>query len=168
MTTADVETILQRAREQHPDEAPRVISDNGPQFIARDFKEFIRLAGMTHVRTSPYYPQSNGKLERWNQTLKVTTIRPHAPDSPEAGRRVVGSFVEHYNHLRLHSAIGFIAPADMLAGRAEEIWAARDRKLDAARALRRERRRTTSPAEVTSERAAAPFIEAPPHESHSR
>ncbi|MCC6928752.1 MAG: transposase, partial [Gemmatimonadaceae bacterium] len=76
MTTADVETILQRAREQYPDARPRIISDNGPQFIARDFKEFVRLAGMTHVRTSPYYPQSNGKLERWHQTLKVTTIRP--------------------------------------------------------------------------------------------
>ena len=66
MTERDVETIVQRALEQHPGEKPRIISDNGPQFIARDFKEFIRLAGMTHVRTSPYYPQSNGKLERWH------------------------------------------------------------------------------------------------------
>jgi transposase InsO family protein len=47
-----------------------VISDNGPQFIAKDFKEFIRLTGMTHVRTSPYYPQSNGKLERYHKTIK--------------------------------------------------------------------------------------------------
>jgi transposase InsO family protein len=62
MTEADIEMILQRAREKHPDARPRIISDNGPQFLARDFKEFIRIAGMTHVRTSPYYPQSNGKL----------------------------------------------------------------------------------------------------------
>ena len=48
----------------------RIISDNGPEFIARDFKEFIRIAGMTHVRTSPNYPQSNGKLERWHKSLK--------------------------------------------------------------------------------------------------
>jgi putative transposase len=61
MTEADVETILQRAAEKYPDAKPRIISDNGPQFIARDFKEFIRLLGITHVRTSPYYPQSNGK-----------------------------------------------------------------------------------------------------------
>ena len=54
---------LQRARERYPEATPRIISDNGPQFIAKDFKEFIRLVGMTHVRTSPYYPQSNGKLE---------------------------------------------------------------------------------------------------------
>ena len=137
MTTADVETVIQRARERYPDARPRIISDNGPQFIARDFKEFIRLSGMTHVRTSPYYPQSNGKLERWHQTLKVTTIRPGAPQSLEEARRMVAAFVEYYNHQRLHSAIGFIAPADLLAGRAEAIWEARDRKLEAARTRRR-------------------------------
>src|SRR5262249_18512205 len=60
MTEAEVETIIQRAREQYPGERPRIISDNGPQFIARDFKEFIRICGMTHVKTSPYYPQSKG------------------------------------------------------------------------------------------------------------
>jgi hypothetical protein len=58
MTEVDVETIIQRAREQFPGVHPRIISDNGPQFIAKDFKEFIRICGMTHVRTSPYYPQS--------------------------------------------------------------------------------------------------------------
>lgn len=137
MTTADVEVVLQRAREQYPDAHPRIISDNGPQFIARDFKAFIRMAGMTHVRTSPYYPQSNGKLERYHQTLKVTTIRPKAPASVEEARRLVTTFVEYYNHQRLHSAIGFITPADMLAGRADEIWAARDQKLEAARERRR-------------------------------
>src|SRR5690606_18650704 len=57
MTEADVELVLQRALEKAPDGVrPRIISDNGPQFIARDFKEFIRLTGMTHVRTAPYYP----------------------------------------------------------------------------------------------------------------
>jgi transposase InsO family protein len=66
---ADVEVILQRTKEKHPAAKPRIISDNGPQFIARDFKEFIRILGMTHVRTSPYYPQSNGKIERWHKRL---------------------------------------------------------------------------------------------------
>ena len=114
-----METVLQRAHEQYPRVTPRIISDNGPQFIAKDFKEFIRGAGMTHVRTSPYYPQSNGKLERWHQTLKVTTIRPKAPSSLDEARRIVAAFVAYYNHERLHSAIGFVTPADSLAGRAE-------------------------------------------------
>jgi len=140
MREDDVEIIVQRAHEAFPDARPRVISDNGPQFIARDFKEFIRISGMTHVRTAPYYPQSNGKIERWHKTLKETTIRPKAPATLEEARRVVAEFVEHYNTVRLHSAIGYVTPADKLAGREREIWLERDRKLETARELRRQRR----------------------------
>lgn len=146
MTEADVECILLRAREQHPDESPRVISDNGPQFIAKDFKEFIRLTGMTHVRTAPYYPQSNGKLERWHGTVKSEAIRVTPPASLEEARAVVERFVAHYNGVRLHSAIGYITPNDLLAGRRDEIHAARDAKLEAARELRRQRRAQLRPA----------------------
>ncbi len=74
MKQTDVEIVLEAAQENYPDAKPRIISDNGPRFIARDCKEFIRISGMTHVRTSPYYPQSNGKLERWQQSLKSECI----------------------------------------------------------------------------------------------
>jgi putative transposase len=144
MTEKDVECILQVGRERFPDEKPRIISDNGPQFIARDFKEYIRISGMTHVRTSPYYPQSNGKLERFHKTIKGDAIRPAAPASLDDARAVVSRYVEHYNGVRLHSAIGYLAPNDLLAGRATAIWAARDRKLEAARELRRQRRQTAA------------------------
>jgi len=87
MTEADIDTIIQRARERYPDARPRIISDNGPQFIARDFKEFIRLCGMTHVRTSPYDPQSNGKIERWHRARKSECIRPGTPLSLEDAQR---------------------------------------------------------------------------------
>jgi putative transposase len=137
MLEAEVETILQRAREQYPGEHPRIISDNGPQFIARDFKDFIRICGMTHVRTSPYYPQSNGKIERWFKTLKGGCIRVKIPLSLEDARRLVAEFVTYYNTVRLHSAIGYVTPADKLAGRAEAIRAARKEKLAAASAKRR-------------------------------
>ena len=83
MTEAEVETIIQRGRERFAGERPRIISDNGPQFIAKDFKEFIRICEMTHVRTSPYYPQSNGKIERWHKTLKGECIRVKTPLSLE-------------------------------------------------------------------------------------
>jgi putative transposase len=133
MTEADVEIIIQAAVENYPGAKARVITDNGPQFIARDFKEFIRIAGLTHVKTSPYYPQSNGKIERWHQTLKANCLRPGCPLSIEDARRLVERFVTHYNTVRLHSAIGYITPADRLADRHLEIFAARDKKLDAAR-----------------------------------
>jgi putative transposase len=140
MTEADVEIILQRAKEKYPNEKPRVISDNGPQFIARDFKEFIRITGMSHVRTSPYYPQSNGKIERWHQSLKRECIRPLCPLSLEEARRLVEGFVEHYNTKRLHSAIGYVTPKDKMEGREREIFAQRDRKLHEARERRKQRR----------------------------
>lgn len=141
MRETDIEILLEAAKEKHPQARPQVISDNGPQFIAADFKEFIRLSGMTHVRTSPYYPQSNGKLERWHKSLKNECIRPGVPLTLDDARRLIGRYVEHYNGVRLHSAIGFVTPADMLAGRREEIHAARDRKLEQARERRRLRRR---------------------------
>jgi len=128
MTEAEIEVILQRACETYPEAKPRIISDNGPQFIARDFKEFIRIAGMTHVRTSPGYPQSNGKLERWHKSLKSECIRPGTPLTREDALRLIQTYVDYYNAVRLHSAIGYVTPHDMLAGRQAEIHAARDRK----------------------------------------
>ena len=140
MEETDVETVVQRALEKYPGTKPRIISDNGPQFVARDFKEFIRLMGMTHVRTSPYYPQSNGKLERWHGTVKRECIRPAAPASIEEARRRVADYVEHYNHVRLNSAIGYLTPADKLNGLAQVIFAERDRKLEEARQRRQQAR----------------------------
>ena len=138
MTERDVEIILQRAAETFPEARPRIISDNGPQFIARDFKAFIRQCGMTHVRTSPFYPQSNGKYERFNRSIKCECIRPKTPLSVEDARRIVAGFVTHYNEVRLHSAIGYVTPKDKLEGRAEAILALRRQKLQAARKRRKE------------------------------
>src|SRR5207249_6901551 len=137
MREADIEVILERAKEKYAAAKPRIISDNGPQFIARDFKAFIRIAGLTHVRTSPYYPQSNGKIERWHKSLKSDCIRPGVPLSLADGRRLIAGFVEHYNTVRLHSAIGYITPADKLSGKEAAIFAARDQKLLLARENRK-------------------------------
>ncbi len=140
MTEADIEIILQRAKELHPEARPRIISDNGPQFIAKDFKKFIRVSGMTHIRTSPYYSQSNGKIERWHKSLKGECIRPGTPLSLADARRLVEGYVEHYNDFRLNSAIGYFTPNDMIAGRQQEIHAEGDRKLKEARQQRQIRR----------------------------
>jgi len=136
MTEADIEIVLQRAREKFLEAKPRIISDNGPQFVAKNFKEYIRLCGMTHVRTAPYYPQSNGKIERWNKSLKSECIRPGTPLSVEDARRLVDRFVRCYNDERLHSAIGYVTPKDKLEGREVMIFADRKRKLAEARKRR--------------------------------
>jgi transposase-like protein len=155
MEESDVEIIIQRAREAHPGVTPRIISDNGPQFLAKDFKEFIRIAGMTHVKTSPYYPQSNGKIERWHKTLKGESIRIQVPLSLDDARRIVADYTTHYNTVRLHSAIGYITPNEKLDGKEKAIFEARDRKLADARQRRQELRQAQhdqppSPPPVTS------------------
>ena len=140
MREIDVEVVLQRAREEYLDANPRIITDNGPQFVARDFKEFIRIAGMTHVKTSPYYPQSNGKIERYHRTIKGECIRVTSLWSLEDARRTVTEYVQHYNEVRLHSAIGYVTPQTKLEGRERQVFAERDRKLEAARERRRIKR----------------------------
>jgi len=156
MKEADIEIVIERGRERFPGARPRIISDNGPQFIAREFKDYIRAAGMTHVRTSPYYPQSNGKIERWNGTLKRECIRPKVPLSLGDARRLVDRFVAEYNTRRLHSAIGYIAPIDKLEGRAETILAARKQKLSAAKETRKRAVGLTQPAALDEQKKTAP------------
>jgi transposase InsO family protein len=133
MKEEEIEQIVKRGRERFPGVTPRIISDNGPQFVAKDFKEFIRLCGMTHVKTSPYYPQSNGKIERFHRTIKGDCIRTETPLSLEDAQRVVARYVEHYNTVRLHSAIGYVTPQAKLEGSDKAILEERDRKLEGGR-----------------------------------
>jgi transposase InsO family protein len=144
MSESDIEVTLESAKEKYPEAKPRIISDNAPQFIARDFKEFIRISGMTHVRTSAYYPLSNRKIERWHKSLKSECIRPGTALSLNDALRLVRGYVEHYNNVRLNSAIGYITPKDMLAGRQQEIHSERDQKLASARQQRQVRRQQTA------------------------
>src|SRR5207247_8271032 len=118
--------------------------------VAKEFKEFIRLCGMTHVKTSPYYPPSNGKIERFHKTIKGDCIRTETPLTLEDARRVVARYVEHYNTVRLHSAIGYVTPQAKLEGRDKEILAERDRKLEAARERRKEKRQAARQAALDS------------------
>lgn len=136
MKVADAQIVLQRGREMFPHARPRIISDNGAQFVAKEFKQFVRQWQASHVFTSPYYPQSNGKIERFHRTLKEQAIRPMSPLTLDDARRIVGRFVEHYNNVRLHAANGYITPADKLAGRDQQIWSERKQKLETARDLR--------------------------------
>jgi transposase InsO family protein len=94
MKEFDIELIIAKAIEKHPGVKPRIISDNGPQFIANDFKAFVREYGLIHVGTSPYYPQSNGKLEPWHGSLKSECIRPSSPGTKEEAERRIAKYVK--------------------------------------------------------------------------
>jgi len=95
---------------------------------------------MTHVRTSLFYPQSNGTIERYRRTIKSPCIRHSTPLTIDDTKRAVGNFVEHYNIERLHSAIDYVTTLDMLEGRQKTIYDERDRKLEEKRQTQAERR----------------------------
>lgn len=145
MKETDVEIIIQQAREKFEGVNPRMISDNGPQFIAKDFKEFIRVTGMTHVKTSPYYPQSNGKIERYHRTIKSDCIRPKGASTLEQAKANVREYIKHYNEVRLHSAIGYVTPATKLLGQERSVFESRDNKLTTAREKRKMMRQRKDP-----------------------
>ena len=130
MKDTDVGIVQQAAIEKHPDQQTRFITDNGKQFVGREFKTFISDNGLSHVTTSPYYPQSNGKLERFHKTIKADCIRRKVPLSLEDAKRIIRNYIEYYNTERLHSAIGYVTPMDMLKGHQKQIQDERDRKLE--------------------------------------
>jgi len=136
MTEYDVQLTIERAKEKYPDACPRIISDNGSQFISKDFKEFIRYSGFSHVRTSVAYPQSNGKLERFHGTIKREAIRKSSYLSIEDARERIAFYIDYYNTERLHSAIYYLTPEDVLQGRSKSRLEERQNKLDEARKAR--------------------------------
>lgn len=140
MKESDAEIVLQRAREKFPEARPRLITDRGSAFVAKDFKTFLRHWQTTHVFTSPHYPQSNGKLERFHRTLKQNAIRPKTPLTLEDARRVAAQYITHYNDVRLHSAIDYVTPKDRLEGRHEQILQQREDRLAKARQIRKIKR----------------------------
>ena len=142
MDERDVAIFQLAAHEHYPEARPRYITDNGKQFTGREFQKFIALHGMTHVTTSPCYPQSNGKLERFHGTIKSECIRRHALTDLEHAKGVIAPYIVYYNHERLHSAIGYVTPADRLAGLDKAIQDERDRKLRQAKQLRAKQNET--------------------------
>lgn len=136
MTETDVEITLQRAREKFPDAKPRIISDNGPQFISKEFKQYIRNCQLEHVFTSPYHPQSNGKLERFYRTIKTEEIRKNSYLSLPDARKRIEQYIIYYNTVRLHSAIFYLTPEDVLLGRTQLRLKERQDKLEQAKAFR--------------------------------
>jgi putative transposase len=114
MTEKDVEIIVQRALESFPGQRPRIISDNGPQFVARDFKTFVREVGLEHVRTSPYYPQSNGKIERFHRTMAFWWGYARCYTSEAERRDALRTWLHEYNHHRPQTACGNKPPVTRL------------------------------------------------------
>ena len=105
---------------------PRLLSDNGPCYIARDLAEWLQARDMDHVRGAPNHPQTQGKIERWHQTLKNRILLENyfLPGDLETQ---IDAFVEHYNHRRYHESLDNLTPAHVYFGRGQTILLQRER-----------------------------------------
>jgi transposase InsO family protein len=126
--TATLDLALAAAGLDHVQVAhrPRLLTDNGSSYVAGDLADWLGSQGMTHIRGAPRHPQTQGKIERWHQTLKNRILLEHAYLPGELEARVA-AFVEHYNHLRAHESLGNLTPADVYFGRGETILRERAR-----------------------------------------
>lgn len=144
METRDVEVVMERALEKLPRgiPKPRLISDNGPQYTSKDFREFLRERDVSHSRARPYHPQSNGKIERFHGSMKSECVRREPMADLESARELIARYVDEYNTRRLHSALQYLTPWDYLQGE-EHIKSRlmeRRTRLDIARQHRKEMR----------------------------
>jgi putative transposase len=132
MSQYDVNLTVQNARDKFPLAKPKIITDNGSQFLSKEFKQFIKKAEYTHIKTSVNYPQANGKIERWHRTINEECLRIKCPVNVEEFKIYIEDYVNYYNTKRLHSAISYLTPEDYLLGRAEEKIKQREAKLEIA------------------------------------
>lgn len=132
MTEHDVEIVIQRALEKYPGKNPKIISDNGSQYVSRDFQMFLKETGLRHVRTSPSYPQSNGKIERFHRSLEQECVRNTSMISIKDARNQIAAYVDHYNNHRLHSALYYLRPVDFLENDVDALLKIRQYKIDKA------------------------------------
>ena len=114
---------LDRAKVVH---RPRLLSDNGSSYISADLAKWLDGQDIDHVRGAPYHPMTQGKIERWHQTLKnrILLENYYLPGDLEAE---IGAFVTDYNHLRHHESLGNLTPADVYFGRGQTILIERER-----------------------------------------
>lgn len=138
MQEFDVEITVQRALEKYPFAKPRLITDNGSQFISKDFAEYLKQAGLQHIRTSIAYPQSNGKIERYHRTIHEECLRTKSLIDLDDARKQIAEFIDYYNTKRLHSSLFYLTPTDFLNGTITEKLEARSVKLRLAKKARHE------------------------------
>ncbi len=139
MAAADVRYVLQHALEQ-TGAHPRLVTDNGAQFRATEFKDLVRRFAVEHIRIRTYHPESNGVIERFHRSTREA-LGDEALRTYERARALVGEWVRHYNDTRLHAGLGYLPPAEYYRGDPAARRRERQAKLARGRAERRRRNR---------------------------
>ena len=126
MSATDVQETLDMALERTGVEQvkvnlkPRLLSDNGPCYISKDLREYLEKRAITHIRSRPYHPQTQGKIERYHRSLKNVIMLDNYY-FPEELEQAIREFVEYYNYHRYHEALNNLTPADVYYGRGKKI-----------------------------------------------
>ena len=126
IATLDLALRASGLLEAAPERRPRLLSDNGSSYIAGDLAKWLGNQNIQHIHSAPYHPMTQGKIERWHQTLKNRILLENyfLPGDLEAQ---IKAFVDHYNHHRYHESINNLTPADVYFGRGSTILAERER-----------------------------------------
>lgn len=138
MKTETITTLIQEAKDKYQGVSPRIISDNGPQFISKEFSKFISFVEFTHVKTSVGYPQSNGKIERFHGTFNQECYKTTPFIDFESAKEKINEYIDKYNYTRLHSSLYYLTPCDFLENRIDEKLKCREDKLKKANIKRAE------------------------------
>lgn len=148
MRTETITTLIQEAKDKYNGVSPRIISDNGPQFISKEFSKFISFVEFTHVKTSVGYPQSNGKIERFHGTFNQEFYKNTPLLSFEDAKEKINRYIEKYNYSRLHSSLFYLTPNDFLENKIDEKLKIREMKLKNASEIRSKYWKDIKPSEV--------------------
>ena len=140
MTAADVRVVIQDAVEKMG-VSPEIVTDNGTQFTAKDFKELVRDFQLEHIRIRTYHPESNGKLERFHRSTREELGEVELGNLSKA-REIIGRWVEYYNGRRLHASLNYLPPAEYWEGEPEKKLEERRQKLEKGRQARERINRT--------------------------
>jgi len=136
MTEYDIQLTIQQAKDKYPDARPRIITDNGSQFISKEFKSFIKNAEFSHIRTSINNPQANGKIERFHRTISEEFLRIKSSVSFDDFVQSINDYVCYYNTKRLHASLFYLTPEDFLMNRQQARLNDREVKMEKAEELR--------------------------------
>jgi transposase InsO family protein len=135
MRASDVELVIQQALEK-TGSRPKIVTDNGSQFTAAEFKALVRRFQLEHIRIRTYHPESNGLVERFHRSTREELESADLLNLAVV-REIIGNWVKHYNENRLHAGLGYLRPVDYYSGDPEKCRAARNEKLERAREERR-------------------------------
>jgi len=151
MLASEVADIIAAALEKVPGKRPRIVRDNGSQFVSKDWREVIRHFEIEEIPIRVRHPESNGRIERYHRSVREEGLGDQEREDYYQARDLLDQWVRYYNHERLHSALNYLHPVDYYKGNPEALMAARKKKLTKAIARRKEINKRSQPPKIGAE-----------------